>query len=40
MDFEHDVTGIFNTGTSIKGWISEMGSIEVKFQRNTRKLIP
>lgn len=30
MDFEHGVMWIFNTGSSIKGWISEMGSIEVK----------
>lgn len=33
MDFEHGVMEMFNTATSIKGWISEMGSIEVKNGR-------
>lgn len=44
MDFEYGVMGMFNTGTSIKGWINEMGSIELKSDRlhseiHTRKLI-
>lgn len=45
MHFEHGVMGMFNTGTNIKGWISEMGSTEVKNVRlqsetHRRKLIP
>lgn len=44
MDFEHGVMGMFNTGTSIKGWICRTGTIGVKNGRphsetQTRTLI-